>query len=311
MELAQFCASSRVVIVAGKGGVGKTTVAATLATAAARTGASVLVVEVEGKSGLATCLGVPSLDYEDTEVRSGLSVRTLTPDDALLEYLADRGLQRISRRLMSSGTLDIVATAVPGMRDILLLGKVKQLEQAGVADLIVLDAPAAGHAITFLLSPRGLQDAVRMGPVRGQADEVVSMLTDPARCQVLLVTLPEETPVNEVVETAFALEDRVGIALGPVVVNSCLPDRWSGEPGALVDASLAGTVATDSDARALDEAAGFVGARRAIQHEQIARLRRRLPMPQIRLPYVPDEIDPAAIGRLADELTAQIAGMPG
>jgi len=310
MELAQFCASSRVVIVAGKGGVGKTTVAATLATAAARTGASVLVVEVEGKSGLAACFGLPSLDYEDTEVRPGLRVRTLTPDDALLEYLNDRGLQRISRRMVASGTLDIVATAVPGMRDILLLGKVKQLEQAKIADLIVLDAPAAGHAITFLLSPRGLQDAVRMGPVRGQADEVVAMLTDPARCQVLLVTLPEETPVNEVVETAFALEDRVGIALGPVVVNSCLPERWCGEPGALVDASLAGSVLSADDGRALDEAAGFVGARRAIQQAQIARLARRLPLPQIRLPYVTEEIDPAAIGRLADVLSAQITGLP-
>ena len=311
MELAQFCASSRVVIVAGKGGVGKTTVAATLATAAARTGASVLVVEVEGKSGLATCFGVSSLDYEDVEVRPGLRVRTLTPDDALLEYMDDRGLQRISRRMVASGTLDIVATAVPGMRDILLLGKVKQLEQARAADLIILDAPAAGHAITFLLSPRGLQDAVRMGPVRGQADEVVAMLTDPARCQVLLVTLPEETPVNEVVETAFALEDRVGIALGPMVVNSCLPDRWCGESGALVDSSLAGATASDDDARALDEASGFVGARRAIQQEQIARLQRRLPLPQIRLPYVTEEIDPAALGRLADVLTAQISGMPG
>jgi anion-transporting ArsA/GET3 family ATPase len=286
-------------------------VAATLATAAARTGASVLVVEVEGKSGLATSFGVPSLDYEDVEVRPGLRVRTLTPDDALLEYMDERGLQRISRRMVNSGTHDIIATAVPGMRDILLLGKVKQLEQARVADLIVLDAPAAGHAITFLMSPRGLQDAVRMGPVRGQADEVVAMLTDPARCQVLLVTLPEETPVNEVVETAFALEDRVGIALGPVVVNGCLPDRWCGEPGALVDASLAGAVVADDVGRALDEATGFVGARRAIQHQQVERLSRRLPLPQIRLPYVPEEIDPAAVGRLADVFTAQVAGMPG
>jgi anion-transporting ArsA/GET3 family ATPase len=163
MELAQFCASSRVVIVAGKGGVGKTTVAATLATAAARTGASVLVVEVEGKSGLATCFGVPSLDYEDVEVRPGLSVRTLTPDDALLEYMDDRGLQRISRRMVTSGTLDIVATAVPGMRDILLLGKVKQLEQSRAADLIVLDAPAAG----FYPAPH----AFRITEIPGKTDQ--------------------------------------------------------------------------------------------------------------------------------------------
>jgi anion-transporting ArsA/GET3 family ATPase len=309
MELAQFCASSRVVIVAGKGGVGKTTVAATLATAAARTGASVLVVEVEGKSGLASCFGVPSLTYADTEVRPGLAVRTLSPDDALLEYLAQRGLQRISRRLVSSGTLDIVATAVPGMRDILLLGKVKQLEQSRAADLIVVDAPAAGHAITFLTSPRGLQDAVSMGPVRAQADDVVAMLTDASRCQVLLVTLPEETPVNEAVETAFALEDRVGIALGPMVVNGTLPARWCGDSEAMTDAAFAGVGLSVDDARALDDACGFVGARRAIEEQQIRRLAHRLPLPQIRLPYVTEEIGPATLAGLADAFTEQLAGI--
>ena len=98
----------------------------------------------------------------------GLRARTLTPDDALLEYLDDHGLRRISRRLSRSGALDVVATAVPGHEDILVLGKVKQLEQAGAADLIVLDAPAAGHAISFLLSARGLLDAVRVGPIRAR-----------------------------------------------------------------------------------------------------------------------------------------------
>ncbi len=156
MDLERFCAASRVVIVAGKGGVGKTTVTAALATAAARTGMSVLIVEVEGKSGLAACFGEAPLTYEEAELRPGVRARTLTPDDALLEYLDDHGMRRISRRLSRSGALDVVATAVPGMRDILVLGKVKQLERAGVADLIVLDAPAAGHAVSFLLSARGL-----------------------------------------------------------------------------------------------------------------------------------------------------------
>ena len=100
----------------------------------------------------------------------------------------------------------------------------KQLERAGVADLILIDAPAAGHAVTFLLSARGLLDAVRVGPVRKQATDVVELLTDPKRCQVMLVTVPEETPVNELVETAFAIEDRAGVALGPVVVNGCVAD---------------------------------------------------------------------------------------
>ena len=309
MELAQFCASSRIVIVAGKGGVGKTTTVATLATMAARSGLSVLVVEVEGKSGLSACLGLPPLAYDEVEATPGLRVRALSADDALLEYLADRGLHRISGRLVRSGTIDVVATAVPGMRDILLLGKVKQLEQSGAADLIVLDAPAAGHAITFLMSPRGLQDAVRMGPVRHQADGVVEMLSDPARCQVLLVTLPEETPVNEVTETAFALEERVGIALGPVVVNQCLPARWSGASGAVADAALAGVDLSTADSLALDAASGFVGARRAIEQEQIQRLAKRLPLPQVHLPFVHDEIGPDTIALLADAFAAQVAAL--
>ena len=145
-----------------------------------------------------------------------------TPDDALVEYLEDHGLRRIGRRLASSGALEVVATAVPGMKDILVLGKVKQLERAGAADLIVIDAPAAGHAVTFLLSAQGLLDAVRVGPIRKQAQDVVELLTDAERCQVMLVTVAEETPVNELVETAFAIEDRAGVALGPVVVNGCV-----------------------------------------------------------------------------------------
>ena len=104
-----------------------------------------------------------------------------------------------------------------------MLGKVKALERAEAADLILIDAPAAGHAIQFLLSPAGLLDAVRVGPVRAQAEDVIELLSDPARCRVLLVTLPEETPVNELVDTAYALEDRVGVKLGPVVVNAVPP----------------------------------------------------------------------------------------
>ena len=128
-------------------------------------------------------------------------------------------MSRISKRLASTGALDVVATAAPGIKDILILGKVKQLERAKAADLIVLDAPAAGHAITFLLAARALLDAVRVGPINTQAREVLDLLTDAERCQVMLVTLPEETPVNELIDTAYHLEDRVGVSLGPVVVN--------------------------------------------------------------------------------------------
>ena len=139
---------------------------------------------------------------------------------ALDEYLREHGFGRIAKRLSTSGVIDVVATAAPGIDDIVVLGKIKQLERSGDWDVIVVDGPAAGHAITFLTSAAGLRDAVRGGPIRTQADEVLELLGDPTRCQVVLVTLPETTPVNEVVETAFALEDRVGVQLGPVVVTT-------------------------------------------------------------------------------------------
>src|SRR5439155_21435915 len=122
-----------------------------------------------------------------------------------------------------SGALDVVSTGAPGIKDILVLGKVKQLESMAAADLIILDTPAAGHAVTFLMSARGLLDAVSVGPIQSQATDVLDLLTDSTRCQVILVTLPEETPVNELVETAFALEERVGADLGPGVVNGLYP----------------------------------------------------------------------------------------
>src|SRR5437762_922698 len=281
MDVIGFCSQTRLLIVAGKGGVGKTTVSAALARMAARAGLTTLIVEVEGKSGLAAAFGRrETLTYDEMVLAPGggpdgaadVRARTLTPDDALIEYLHDHGMRRISKRLSNSGALDVVATAVPGIKDILVLGKVKQLERSGVADLIVLDAPAAGHAVTFLLSARGLLDAVSVGPIRAQAAEVVDLLSDPARCQVILVTLPEETPVNEVVETAYKLEDRVGVSLGPVVVNGLYPvlDGLDADPASAAEA--AGVSLGNGDAEALRRAADFRLRRQQLQAEQIARL---------------------------------------
>jgi anion-transporting ArsA/GET3 family ATPase len=297
-------------IVAGKGGDGKTTVTAALATAAARTGTSVLIVEVEGKSGLATSFGVPALEYEEADVRPGVRARTLTPDQALLEYLEDRGLKRISKRLVRSGALDIVATAVPGMKDILVLGKVKQLERGNAADLIIIDAPAAGHAMTFLTSARGILDAVRVGPVRSQAQDVLDLLSDPARCRVMLVTLPEETPVNELVETAYALEERVGVSLAPVVVNGVPGDLAVTAHRLDADVTKAGLDIPGPELRALAAAAEFRHERHELAREQADRLAARLPLPQIRLPYLFSEMGPGEVEALADALTAEVRGLP-
>ncbi len=318
MDPAQFFAASRVLIVAGKGGVGKSTVSATLARAAARAGLSTLIVEVQGRSGISGLYGRPPFGYDEVVLHPGggpegaadVRARLLTPDDALLEYLEDHGLHRVTRRLLSGGALDVVATAAPGIKDILVLGKVKQLERSGVADLIVLDAPAAGHAITFLRSARGLLDAARVGPINTQATEVLEMLTDPERCQVVLVTLPEETPVNELVDTAYSLEDEVGVSLGPVVVNGLYPaiDGLDGDPAALGAAT--GLDVDPDELAAMAAAARFRADRSRLQAEQVARLGAELPLPQLTLPFLfSSDLGPTDLDRLATLATSDIGAL--
>lgn len=303
-------ATPPVTIVAGKGGVGKTTVTAAMALAASRAGLNVLIVEVDGKSGLSSLFGHPGLDYDDAVLLAGgagngeVRARTLTPDTALVEYLEDHGLKRISNRLAQTGALDMVATATPGIKDVLVLGKVKQLERSGAADLILIDAPAAGHAITFLRSARGLLDAVRVGPIETQAQDVLDLITDPARCQVMLVTLPEETPVNEVIETAFSLEDQVGVALGPVVVNGTYPQRPGLDVPTTAAADRAGVTLERTLAGELRHAVQFYEGRRALQVEQLERLAKELPLTQLILPFLfTADMGIDHIGVLADHLT--------
>lgn len=313
MDVAAFCAESRVVVVAGKGGVGKSTVAAALARTAAGAGLSVLIVELEGRPGIPTAFGgTGPLGYGETvllegEAGAGVRGRRLTPDDALLEYLADHGLERISRRLVSSGMVDVVATAIPGIRDVLVLGKVKQLERDRVADLIVVDAPATGHAVTFLTSASGLLDAARAGPVRSQAADVVDLLSDPTRCRVMLVTLPEEMPVSETVEAAYQLEDRAGVQLGPVVVNG-----WDELPLGLsttteAAASEAGARLTQGQSAVLEDARRFRLRRCELAAGQVARLGQELPLPELRLPQLAaPTIGPSELEQLSDALTCSI-----
>lgn len=301
---------------AGKGGVGKTVVAAALARLASNHGLRTLLVEIEGKGGLPALFGHPPLTYRETELspatatRGPIVGRTLTPDDALLEYLDEHGMGRVSKRLVSSGAVDIVATAAPGIKDILILGKVKQLERSGTADLIIVDAPAAGHAITFLMAARGLSEAVRMGPIRAQALDVLDLLGDPERCSVMLVTLPEETPVNELVETGFKLEDEVGIKLGPAVVNGVYPLLAGLGSDPIKAAEAAGTTLREGEAEALSQAAQFRRKRHDLQASQLERLGEQLPLPQLCLPFLfRADLGPEQIDELADALGAQISAM--
>jgi anion-transporting ArsA/GET3 family ATPase len=208
---------------------------------------------------------------------------------------------------MSTGAIDVVTTAAPGIRDLLVLGRVKAFEALRTADLIVLDAPAAGHAVSFLQSPTGLRGAVGAGPIATQADDVLEMLADPERCRVMLVTLAEETPVNEVIETAFALEEEIGVALGPVIVNGLVP-----VPEELADdfdARLAASTAKISAAEIanLRDAAAFRLQWAARQNEQVARLSQSLPLAQLHTPYVfTTEPGPSELETLSNALSIRI-----
>ena len=307
MEISAFCSQSRVLIVAGKGGVGKTTMVAALAHLAARTGLSVLVVELEGRAGVATAFGSDEpLDYagsapgrrgraideaddgQTTAIPKGtVQARTITPDDALLEYLADHGMRRISKRLMSSGIVDIVAGPSPASGTSWCSARSSRSSAAASPTWSLVDAPATGHTMTFL-SSAGRSPRRRPGgpdPVPGRRRGRPAL--DPARCQVALVTLPEEMPVNEVIEAAYQLEDKVGIALGPVIVNGCYPAarraQHPGRPGGrggrghprprLVDAARGGPAASGV-------------TRQELQGEQLERLAHDLPLPQLRVPFL-------------------------
>jgi hypothetical protein len=137
--------------------------------------------------------------------------------------LGTQGLARLAKRLVSSGVVDVVASAAPGIDDLLVLGKLKHL--VGIAgpegdhDLIIVDGPAAGHAISFLQSPAAMAKTISGGPLHSQANEVLAMLHNPEKCHVIMVTLPETTPVNELVETTALLTETVGVHFGPVVIN--------------------------------------------------------------------------------------------
>ncbi|HEV3132503.1 MAG TPA: hypothetical protein VGY51_11120, partial [Acidimicrobiales bacterium] len=207
--------------------------------------------------------------------------------------------------------IDLVAGAIPGIRDILVLGKVKQIERSGIADLVLVDAPATGHTMTFLSSAGGLLDAARGGPIRAQAADVVQLLSDPRRCQVALVTLPVEMPVNEAIEAAYQLEDKVGIALGPVIINGCYPSRPGLDTPAGEAAVAAGVDLDPSLVSSLEAARRFRLTRQQLQEEQLQRLAHELPLAQLRVPFLFSEtIGPGELDTLSDALAAGVHALP-
>lgn len=301
-------------MVAGKGGVGSSTVAAAYALAAAREGADVLFVAVDGRPGMGPLLGGRELDSNDRILRrikgaGQVRGRTIPAEQAFGDYLELRGVGGMLRRAASAASLPMIAAATPGLEHLLVLGKIKELERERSADLIIVDAPPAGHAASFLRSATGLSDVVQSGPVRDQSVEVDAMLRDPARCRAMIVTLPEETPVTEALELGVELGVDIGLTLLPAVVNSC----WTDRPGLSKTPAMAAksqkiTLSASAKA-ALASSTDFGRERLKRQREQIQRLGDGIGVPLIALPRLATpRLTLHQLGELADALVGPMIG---
>jgi anion-transporting ArsA/GET3 family ATPase len=221
----------RLVIVTGKGGTGKTTVVAALALAAAKRGRRVLVVETGREEHVPRLLapGSEPVGYQGREIRRGLTAMRVDPYQALAEYL---GLQLrmpalVSRMMRYKGFRQLM-DASPGWRELITLGKVWHLEQQQTGegepryDLLLVDAPATGHGLTFLDVPRVVVSALRAGPLRRHAGWVEEMLRDPIATLLVPVALAEELPARETVELVARIREGMGVSVDRVVINAVL-----------------------------------------------------------------------------------------
>ena len=304
----------RLVFVTGKGGVGKTTVAAALGLAAARAGKRTIVCEVARQERMSRAFHREGVGPNEAELADDLYAISIDPQRALEEYLEDQlGSRRLAHLMFGNRIFDYFIAATPGARELTSIGKVWELAQlerrnrrAAPYDLVILDAPASGHGIGMLETPRVFRDAVRVGTIHRQAGQIHSFLTDPARTAVVAVALPEEMPVNETVETQERLDNEMGIKLDQVIVNAVLPERFTNEEAEAIG-SANGTHPVPGIAAAL-RAATSEHERARTQRQQLRRLRRAANAPVATLPYLFEgELDLESFDHLSHELERRLA----
>jgi anion-transporting ArsA/GET3 family ATPase len=217
----------RLLVVTGKGGVGKTTVAAGLAMLAARQGKRTLVCEVDAKGSLASAFDAGTLRFAPSTVAPGLSAMTMNTEDSLKEYLTlQLRLPLFARIGPLARTFDFVASAAPGVREILTVGKLCYEVRERHYDLVVVDAAASGHVVSQLGAAATIGQLVQVGPVKDQTRWMRDILEDPALTGAVLVTTGEETPVAETIELAHRLQPESGVHVVAIVANRVWPEPF-------------------------------------------------------------------------------------
>jgi anion-transporting ArsA/GET3 family ATPase len=300
----------RLIVVTGKGGVGKTTVAVALGLVAARAGKRTIVAEVAQQERVSRVFRREGLGYSEAELTENLFGISVNPERALKEYLGQQVGGALGSLLFNNRVFEYFAAAAPGVRELATIGKVWELAQperrseGEPFDLVIMDAPASGHGLGLLRSPRTFGDIARVGPIRRRADIIHGFLTDPRRTGVVAVALPQEMPVNETLEFRGKLRADMGMDTHAVVVNSLLPERFSADEAERIEA-------VNGDHGSAEVAAALRAAlsehRRARgQRTQLRRLKRDVP-DVVTLPYLFEpELGLAEFERLSVELERKL-----
>ena len=266
----------RLVVVTGKGGAGKTTVALALALAAVRRGKSVVLCDVTGQDRI-------------SQLAPELATVSVDPERAKQEWLRYQLKSRtLAGVLGGSNLFQYLTAAAPGLTELVTIGKVWDLAQleprsgAPASDLAILDAPATGHGLAMLRAPSTYASIARVGPVGRHAERIDAFLRDRSQTGVVTVALPEEMPVNETVEFERALDRELGIAIDAILVNAVHPVRFRPPEVELLRTASSGTAVTQA---ALNAALSEHTRARA-EHAQVRRLRRAVTAPVATLPRI-------------------------
>jgi anion-transporting ArsA/GET3 family ATPase len=298
----------RLVFVTGKGGVGKTTVAVALGLRAAAAGKRTIVCEVASQENASRMFDHTEVGFHEVEMEENLWSISIDPDESMREYvLLQLKVRAMRDMLFRSRIFSYLAAATPGLKELVTIGKIWELAQPDRKvksgrkyDLVIVDAPATGHGIGFLQTPRTFAAIARVGPIHSQAQQLDRLITDQEHTGTAIVSLPEEMPVNETAALEHDLREEVGIAVDRVYMNGLYPERFSKAEAERL-AEVAGR--EDGAVRAAARAALSEHSRARSQRAQLSRLRRRVQTPVKSLPFLFEpELGVEAARRLSKRL---------